>query len=126
MSFQGGKEYIFAGGGNGTGIFRSTTGGAAWDNIGLRTLSSTECLTRMAMDPTDTSGDTLIVATNTDGAKVASQNAGPAKVYALTHDKTGAEPTVAHTVSAPGPIEDICPPRDPLGGREVLWRSQLV
>ncbi|CAN5461979.1 hypothetical protein BH11MYX1_BH11MYX1_36070 [soil metagenome] len=44
-------EYIYAGGGNGTGIFRSTDAGASWIKLGLSSLSANDFITGMALDP---------------------------------------------------------------------------
>lgn len=59
---QPGTEYIYAAGGNGTGVWRSTKGGAKWTNIARDKLKD-PIITGMALVPGDS--DKLVVTTRT-------------------------------------------------------------
>ena len=78
----GSTEFIYVGGGKGTGVFRSTTQGASFEAIGLAgTLATTDVITGMALDPADHTR--LLVSTRDTKLYVLANLRGPAASVAI-------------------------------------------
>ncbi|PTL84800.1 hypothetical protein [Vitiosangium sp. GDMCC 1.1324] len=84
------KEYIYAAGGNGTGLWRSQNGGADWVNIGLAKKNEKPVITGMALVPGD--NDSIVVTTRTSTiyvvSNIRSAATGDAKVQTVDLGKT--------------------------------------
>ena len=112
-------EFIYAGAGNGNGVFRSTDVGRSWDRIALAGLDPGEFISGMAMSPADASGNTLVVATRTrahrTGTPIAQMPTG--KVYVVSGVK-GVPSAVRVSVHAvPEGLTDV----ERIGGK--LWAT---